>query len=134
MLLTAIGLTMMVAAFSQQLASVSKPTSNLAPEAAAFNWTSTTFDFGKIKAGVPVSHEFTFTNSGNAALIIASVQASCGCTVTEYTKDPINPGGKGKVKATYNAAKAGQFSKTVTVNANTEDAVIQLTIKGEVVE
>ncbi|HEU5290187.1 MAG TPA: DUF1573 domain-containing protein [Cyclobacteriaceae bacterium] len=102
--------------------------------AAVFNWAATTFDFGKIVKGEPVTHEFTFTNTGNDALIISSVQASCGCTVTDYTKDPIPAGNKGFVKATYNAAKEGVFSKTVTINANTEDAVVLLTIKGEVVE
>lgn len=106
-----------------------------APKAAAtFNWTATSFDFGKIEKGTPVTHEFTFTNAGNEPLIISSVQASCGCTVAEYTKDPIPAGETGFVKATYNAAKPGVFSKTVTINANTEDAVVLLTIKGEVVE
>jgi hypothetical protein len=100
---------------------------------AAFSWTATTFDFGQIVKGEPVTHEFTFTNTGNDALIISSVQASCGCTVTEYTKDAIPAGEKGFVKATYNAAKAGVFSKTVTINANTDEAVVTLTIKGEVV-
>jgi hypothetical protein len=100
---------------------------------AAFSWAATTFDFGQIVKGEPVTHEFTFTNTGNDALIISSVQASCGCTVTEYTKDPIPAGEKGFVKATYNAAKAGVFSKTVTINANTDEAVVTLTIKGEVV-
>ena len=101
---------------------------------AAFAWSQTSFDFGKIKHNEPVSNTFTFTNEGTEPLVITSVQASCGCTVTEYSKDPIAPGGKGFVKATYNAAKVGQFTKTVTVNANTEDAVVQLTIKGEVTE
>ena len=82
----------------------------------------------------PVTHEFRFTNSGDAPLVISSVQASCGCTVTDYSKDPIAPGSEGYVKATYNAAKVGVFSKTVTVNANAAESVVQLTIKGEVVE
>ena len=34
----------------------------------AFNWTATTFDFGKIVKGEPVTHEFTFTNAGNDVL------------------------------------------------------------------
>ena len=94
----------------------------------------TEFDFGKIKVGVPVSYEFSFTNQGKIPLVISTVQASCGCTVTSYTKDPIAPGAKGFVKATYNAANVGQFTKTVTVNANTEEGVAKLTIKGEVIQ
>ena len=118
--------------FSQQLAVINF----LSPrfETANFSWTVTTYDFGKIKVNNPVTHEFRFTNSGDAPLVISSVQASCGCTVTDYSKDPIAPGSEGYVKATYNAAKVGVFSKTVTVNANAAESVVQLTIKGEVVE
>ena len=101
---------------------------------AAFAWSQTTFDFGKIKQNEPVTNTFEFVNTGTEPLVISSVKASCGCTVTDYTKDPIAPGAKGYVKATYNAARAGQFTKTVSVNANTEDAIVQLTIKGEVIE
>ena len=93
-----------------------------------------THDFGKIKVNVPVSHEFRFTNSGDAPLVLSSVHASCGCTVTDYSKDPIAPGAEGYVKTTYNAAKVGVFTKTVTVTANAEESVVQLSIKGEVVE
>jgi len=122
-----------VVALGQELTASIKKIEPVKP-AAAFNWVATAFDFGQIKKGEPVTHEFTFTNAGSDALIISSVQASCGCTVTEYTKDPIPAGEKGFVKATYNAAKVGVFTKTVTINANTEDAVVLLTIKGEVVE
>jgi len=101
---------------------------------AAFSWAQTVFDFGSIPKNVPVTHTFKFTNNGKDPLIISSVQASCGCTVTDYSKDPILPGGSGYVKATYDAAKIGVFNKTVTVNANTDGDAVQLTVKGTVVE
>lgn len=106
---------------------------SFAPDNAIFNWSETSFDFGKIKQNVPATHEFTFVNKGNAPLVISSVQASCGCTVAEYSKEPVAPGQRGFVKATYNAAKGGVFTKTVTINSNTDQSVITLTIKGEVV-
>ncbi len=101
---------------------------------AAFSWEKTEHDFGTIKKDVPVTHKFTFTNKGNAPLIITTVEASCGCTVTDYSTDPIAPGETGYVKATYNAANAGVFSKTVTVNANTTEGAVRLAIKGIVKE
>jgi hypothetical protein len=119
----------------QQLAmNTKKPVAFAKPENAVFAWTNTVYDFGKIKVGVPVTYEFTFTNTGEIPLVISTVQASCGCTVTSYTKEPIAPQTKGFVTATYNAASIGVFTKTVTVNANTEEGVAQLTIKGEVVQ
>lgn len=101
---------------------------------AAFQWSETSFDFDKKKAGIPVSYEFRFKNTGMLPLIITSVKASCGCTVTAYTKEPVEKGASGFVRATYDAAKAGKFSKTIAVYANTAEGMTQLTIKGEIVE
>jgi hypothetical protein len=98
----------------------------------AFAWTETTFDFGKIKQNNPVTHEFRFVNKGAEPLLITSVQASCGCTVAKYSRDAIAPGAEGFVTATYNAANKGIFNKSVTVNANTQDGVVVLAIRGEV--
>lgn len=135
-----IALSLIICAFGstlfaqQQLATNAKPTNYVSAENAMFNWAQTTFDFGQIKMNNPVTHEFTFMNAGDAPLVITSVQASCGCTVAKYSKDPITPGSSGFVKATYNASKVGVFTKTITVNANTEEGIMHLVIKGEVVE
>ena len=90
------------------------------------------FDFGKIKQGTPVTHEFKFTNTGKVPMIITNVQASCGCTTPDWSKEPIPAGGKGFIKATFNAASVGAFNKAVTVTANIPNGSIQLFIKGEV--
>jgi len=97
---------------------------------AAFD--SQTFDFGKVKQGTPVTHEFKFTNTGKVPMIITNVQASCGCTTPAWSKEPIGPGGQGYIKATYNAAAVGAFNKSVTVTANVDNGFVQLIIKGEV--
>lgn len=130
---TFLSLAIVASVFGQQLATITKPAAKIGPESAVFNWVRTEYDFGKIKVGIPVTYEFSFTNEGKIPLVISTVQASCGCTVTDYTKDPIEPGAKGFVKATFNAASVGQFTKTVNVNANTEEGVARLTIKGEVI-
>lgn len=132
--LTLFSLAFAGAVFAQEIAMNVTSVDKLNPESAIFNWTATEFDFGQIKVGIPVTYEFSFTNTGEIPLVISTVQASCGCTVTSYTKDPIAPGANGYVKATYNASNLGQFTKTVTVNANTEEGVARLTIKGEVVQ
>lgn len=132
--LTLFTVLLVACAFAQDLAVNSKPVLLPTADNAVFKWILKEYDFGRIKLNVPVNHEFTFTNTGDIPLVISSVSASCGCTVTSYSKDPIQPGGQGFVKATYNAAKVGQFTKTVTVNANTDEGVVVLTIKGEVVD
>lgn len=100
---------------------------------AVFSWENTEHDFGKIKVNKPVTHTFSFENKGNTALVISSVKASCGCTVADYSDEPVEPGSTGFVRATYNAAKAGTFVKTISVVSNADQGNILLTIKGEVV-
>lgn len=97
-------------------------------------WKEEVFDFGEIKKGVPVSHDFSFVNTTKQTVIISTVKPSCGCTATNYTKTPIKPGEKGTITATFNAAAAGPFSKSVTVNLNEGEAPKILTIKGKVIE
>lgn len=99
---------------------------------AVFEWDSTTYDFGVIELNQPAEHTFSFKNMGDAPLIIQSVKASCGCTVANYSMEPIGVGEDGFVKATYNSAKPGHFVKTVTVIANTGEDAVTLTLKGEV--
>jgi len=102
--------------------------------AAAFNWVETDHNFGQIKQGKPVTAEFKFTNKGQDPLVISKAYGSCGCTGVEYPKEPIMPGVSGVIKATFNAAAAGTFNKTVTVESNAEGGLVTLNIHGEVVQ
>lgn len=91
-------------------------------------------DFGNIPQGTPVTTEFEVTNTGKAPLIISNVNVTCGCTTPFFTKDPIMPGKKGLIKATFNAAAAGTFTKGITVVTNVpEKSGVPLTIKGTVI-
>jgi hypothetical protein len=87
---------------------------------AAINFVKTEHDFGTIKEGDVVEHTFEFTNNGEAPLLIQNAQASCGCTVPDWTKTPVPVGGKGFVKAKFDSSgKPNMQNKTVTVTANT---------------
>ena len=91
------------------------------------------YDFGSVKEGEKVEHEFTFTNSGNEPLIISRVQASCGCTTPEYSKNPIAPGEKGNVKVVFNSAgQMGKQHKIITVTSNASKPNTLLHLRGEV--
>ncbi|MBS4039906.1 MAG: DUF1573 domain-containing protein [Flavobacteriales bacterium] len=96
-------------------------------------WKEEVFDFGDIKQGVPVTHDFSFVNNTKEIVIISNVKASCGCTATNYTKTPIKPGETGTITAKYNAAAGGPFTKTVTVEFGDDKLPKILTIKGKVV-
>ena len=102
-------------------------------KAAQFEFEESTHHFGEIVAGEKVSFIFKFRNSGGAPLVIAQATGSCGCTVPEYSKDPIPSGGKGEIKVTFDSnGKSGMVSKTVTILANTIPATKVLTISAEI--
>ena len=90
-------------------------------------------DFGTIDQQTTNPTTFTFTNTGDAPLIIAGAKGSCGCTVPDYPRQPIAPGEKGEIKVVYSPNnQANQQQKTVTITANTEPATTVLKIKANV--
>lgn len=103
------------------------------PKASVMKWKETKKNMGKLTQNQPQPYTFEFTNTGKTPIILTNVQGSCGCTATDYTKEPVMPGKVGKVTATYNAATMGAFTKTVTVTSNTGEPATVLTIEGEVI-
>lgn len=96
-----------------------------------------THDFGKFSESSPkVSCVFTYTNIGDSPLIINQAMASCGCTVPEYTKQPVMPGQKGEIKVTYNGTGRfpGHFKKSITVRTNGVVEMTRLYIEGDMQE
>ena len=96
-------------------------------------WKSETVEVGEIPQGTPKTIEFSFKNTGNKSVLITNVKPACGCTAADYTKEAVAPGKMGYVKATYNAAAAGAFTKTITVTTNAEETPKVLTFKGTVI-
>ncbi len=90
-------------------------------------------DFGNVPEGTMATHEFKFKNTGNQPVVIANVQASCGCTTPDWTKTPVLPGKSGIIRAMYSSAgRPGVFNKTVTVTSNAAEPSKVLSIKGSV--
>lgn len=98
----------------------------------AVKFTTETIDFGKIKQGVPQKGTFTVTNIGKEPLIIEQANPTCGCTISDYTKEPIAPGKSGVINATYNAAAMGHFEKHLTVKFAGIDEMKSITFTGDV--
>ena len=90
------------------------------PNAAAFEWVSDTYEFGKIPQGIPATAKYEFINTGKEALIITDVQKT--------------PGQKGYISAVYNAANEGGFTKSITVLSNASTPSVKLTFKGTVIK
>jgi len=91
-----------------------------------------TINFGKIKQGVPTKGVFTVTNVSNQPIIIEQANPTCGCTISDYTKEPIAAGKTGIINATFNAANVGHFDKHLTVKFAGIDEVKSITFTGDV--
>lgn len=89
------------------------------------------FNFGSIPQGKPVYHVFQISNKGTTPLRLDNVQATCGCTTPEWSKEPIAPGTTQTIKVGYNAAAEGPFEKFITVSYN-GNGTKQIKIKGSV--
>jgi hypothetical protein len=72
-------------------------------------------DFGKIAQGKPVYHNFVIKNVGKKPLKLENVQAACGCTTPEWSREEIPAGSTAIIKVGYNAASEGVFDKPVTL-------------------
>lgn len=115
------------------LKSITSETKVTAVAASAVVWKAEIIDVGEIPQGTPKVIVYEFKNTGKTAVVITNVQGSCGCTATDYTKEPVLPGKSAKVTATYNAANKGGFTKTVTVTTSAESTPKILTLKGTVI-
>lgn len=96
-------------------------------------WKSESIDIGEIPQSKPKEIIFEFKNTGKTDIVITEVHTSCGCTGTNYPKEPIAAGKSAKITATFSAANKGVFSKTITVATNVEEAPKVLTFKGNVI-
>ncbi len=89
------------------------------------------YDFGEVYEGDIVTHEFVFRNTGRQPLIISDARSTCGCTVPEWPKDPIPPGGQGKIVVKFNTAgKKNNQSKPITITANTFPSTTRIYLRG----
>jgi len=89
-------------------------------------------DYGSIIYGANGKVDFTFTNKGTKPLVVSEVKSSCGCTIPNWTKEPVAPGQKGTISIEYNTTLPGVFNKTVEVISNANNSPVRITIKGKV--
>ncbi len=102
---------------------------------AEIKFDTTVYNFGKILEGEQVTYKFDFTNIGKKSLVIEKVETSCGCTVPEYDKKPVEPGQRGYVRVKFDSSnKEGTVYKTVKITSNCKERVVELVITGQIAE
>jgi hypothetical protein len=121
------------AAFAQETQTpTTPPPTPPNPNAPEVKFETDVHDFGTLQKGAPCETEFKFTNTGKEPLVISNAQASCGCTIPSYPKEPIMPGKTGVIKVKYDSNRVGTFTKEVTITSNARNNSIKITIKGKI--
>ncbi|HDP74669.1 MAG TPA: DUF1573 domain-containing protein [Bacteroidales bacterium] len=98
----------------------------------SIQFTTTEIDYGSIPQNSNGERVFEFTNTDSKPLILTNVVASCGCTATEWPREPIKPGERGTITVRYNTLTIGPFRKSIRVFTNSNTEPVLLIIKGEV--
>jgi hypothetical protein len=93
----------------------------------------TKHSFGNVKEGQVVKHTFRFKNTGANPLMIAKTDVSCGCTVTDFPKEPIAPGAEGELTVQFNTSgKSGHQQKNILVHSNAVPEAVSISIEADV--
>ncbi|MBK7738975.1 MAG: DUF1573 domain-containing protein [Saprospiraceae bacterium] len=99
---------------------------------AKIQFDSSTYHFGELVQGQILDKEIWFTNTGTSDLQIELITA-CECTTLDWTRLPVAPGARSKIKIRYNSKdKDGPQIVDVEVIANTEPASSYTKFKLEV--
>jgi hypothetical protein len=90
-------------------------------------------DYGEIYKDSDGSWSFVFKNLGKEAIVINRVRSTCGCTIPEWPREPLEPGTSGEIKVIYDTGQTGTFLKSVFVYSTAANSPVKLQIKGRVV-
>lgn len=97
---------------------------------------ASTYDAGKIVRGEMIHAKLEVENTGEYPLVLSDVSGSCSCTVADWSKDPIAPGGKGFVKSDINTESfsSGAVARSVTILSNTTPPNTKVVIQATIVK
>lgn len=94
----------------------------------------TSYDFGNMKLGESMSHEFPFRNIGDGPLNLTMGTSTCKCTIGNLDKSVLQPGEQTMIKLTWTPkAAALGFSQSATIiTTDPLKSEVQLSISGKV--
>ena len=94
------------------------------------------WDFGQVKEGIILKHEFIFKNETDKILNIDNIHVSCGCTEAEADKRSLAPQESTAIIVSFNSkGYSGPVTQFIYVNTDNLDlSIIKFTIKALVVK
>lgn len=91
-------------------------------------------EFGTLLWHAPGKATFKIYNDSKQPLTIKNVHPDCGCTLTDWTRTPIEPGSFGLVSATFDSELLGHFEKQIAVYTSAAEKPYYLTLSGNVAQ
>ncbi|MGW8315377.1 MAG: DUF1573 domain-containing protein [Bacteroidales bacterium] len=102
-------------------------------ETPALTFDTLAHDFGTILEGERVVCYFDYENSGGGSLMINDIETTCGCTIPDWSREPLAPGERNTLQIVFDATRrSGLQLKQVTVYSNAENSKVQLMIRANV--
>ncbi|MBC7864668.1 MAG: DUF1573 domain-containing protein [Bacteroidia bacterium] len=111
-------------------AKISLAQNNADENAPVLKFEKDTMNFGTVAWNSDQVRIMKFTNIGKSPLVISRSTGSCGCIVTEHSKEPILPGKSGFIKVRYDTKRPGPIYKVITIESNSRSYVNVETVKG----
>lgn len=99
-------------------------------QTAELSFLETQFQFPDTISGPTLSHDFHFTNKGNAPLVFTDFKVACTCTKVIFPKKPILPGEKSKLTVTFDT-KGKQYwqNRIIEIYSNSKKNPAKIRIK-----
>lgn len=92
------------------------------------------YNFGEVPEGQIVEYTFNFVNTGSHPLVIQDVQSTCGCTIPEWPRQPIEAGERHSIDVKFDTTdKTDHQVKKVTIIANTLPVESEVALVGKVI-
>jgi len=100
------------------------------------NSTQMSWDFGQIRPGEIVKHEFVLKNDTDRVMNVKDLTTSCGCTVSSIKKKILKPQEEVVLDVQFDSTGyAGEVQQHVYVSTDSlKDPVFRFTIKANVVK
>ena len=94
------------------------------------------WDFGIVKQGEILKHDFLLKNETADILEINNIHTSCGCTASEAEKKSLMPQDSTAISVSFDSkGYQGAIKQFVYVNTdNADQGIIKFTIKAQVVK
>ncbi len=92
-----------------------------------------TINIGVKNQGEDISQRILIQNHSPVSLHITNVRGGCGLSVPSWPRNIIKPGEEGFIIVRYDSSRLGNFTRNITIHANTSDSRTVIKLLGEII-